>query len=764
MKRLFGVVILSVLFLPAFIVPAYCAGTPAPAPVIKGITASSEIDNNRPEKAIDNSLRTRWESEFRDNQWLQVEFEQPVDLYGIEIKWETAAAYKYKVLGSADGAAWQALAEINDGNEGEDIKINFKKKAACKFVKIDCLERATAWGFSIWEIEFKTDKPYKDIPKRIMLPKGNTFFTVRQEKGKHWFIGPNGKRFISKGVNVVLIRDAAVLPNSEYYDVSSKHKDNVEWARSAIKRLKKFNFNTIGSWSDPAAFYYDMPFTVMLGIPSTTDHRLVDIFDPLFDERAEQSVSGKCRHYKDSKYLLGYFIENELPWYGDVGWYTGHATTLLDEYAKLPEGAPGRQKLAEFLQQKYGKSIDEFMLVRGAAAKEARELFAGLVAERYFSVVSGFIRKYDPNHMILGVRFANSAPDEVTKACGRYCDVVSVNYYCKDMKVNKEMFDNFYFLGQKPIMITEFSYRAMENNSGDKNTKGADVTVQTQQDRAEGFNKYVTQMMEFPYLTGYHWFQYFDESPQGRSFDGENSDYGIVDIHDNEYRLLTAEMKKINAAADTMHKKSAAPYPDKLVKTGGYAKVNNKDIGRESEPFCDIAGIDAGKLGVWSDTATTAGIKFSGEQAADSGPYLKCSVDTGSGWGCGFGVPCQVKTVNSDGSFDFQGFKGIRIKMSLAEGMPFSVFMNESGAADLGKVKYGGVNGADGESFASETGDGTGKTETYEFPFDEFTVRNMYGNQGGNKTFDLQAVRNIDLYFPGNTGTGECDIYEVTLY
>ena len=96
--------------------------------------------------------------------------------------------------------------------------------------------------------------------------------------------------------------------------------------------------------------------------------------------------------------------------------------------------------------------------------------------------------------------------------------------------------------------------------------------------------------------------------------------------------------------------------------------------------------------------------------------------------------------------------------------MPFSLFMNESGADEIGKSKYSGANGSDGESFTSESNEGTGKMETYEFPFDQLTLRNVYGNQSGNKTLDLQAIRNIDLYFPGNNGLGQCDIYEVTLY
>lgn len=753
MKRPLGIIILALLmFEPA----AYA---------FKAVTASSDINNNRAEKAADGKPITRWESEWKDNQWIQVEFESPVVLYGMEIKWEAAAAYRYKVLASADGAEWKTLAEIEDGTEGEDMKINFKKdKTAYKFVKVDCLSRSTAWGFSIWEMEFKTDKPYKDIPKRVSIPKGKTFFTVKQVKGKYWFIDPDGKPFISKGVNVVSSRDGAVLPNAEYYNVSANYKDSGEWAKSAIKRLKGWNFNTIGSWSDASAFYYNMPFTVILSIPSTMDHRLVDVFDPAFKETAEQSVASRCNRFKDAKYLVGYFIDNELPWYGDWAWDTGHAPILLDEYAKLPEGSAGRQRLEELLKCAYGKNINEFLRVRGAEAKEARGIFAGIVAEEYFSVITGFIRKYDPNHLILGVRFAGSVPDGVAEACGKYCDVVSFNYYCKNMNVNKQLFDNLYFLSKKPIMITEFSYRAMENRSGEKNTKGADVTVKTQEDRKTGFEKYVTQMMEFPYLVGYHWFMYFDQSPQGRSFDGENSNYGIVDIYDKEYEVLTAGMKKMNAAADRVHKKSEAPYPDKLIRTGGAARVNNKDIKRGSMPFCDIGSIDTGKIGVWADSSSSAEIKFSGEQADDGRKYLKCAVDTGSGWGCGFGVPCDVKSVNGDGSVDFQGFKGIRITMSLTDMIPFSVFINESGANESGRDKYNGVNGADGESFNSDPDAGTGKIETYDYPFEQFLIRNVYGNQNGNKLLDLQAIRNIDLYFSGNNGAGECNIYEITLY
>jgi hypothetical protein len=90
------------------------------------------------------------------------------------------------------------------------------------------------------------------------------------------------------------------------------------------------------------------------------------------------------------------------------------------------------------------------MKVRGAQSREAREQFAGLVADEYFSVICDTIRKYDPNHLILGVRFACNAPDGVARACGENCDIVSVNYYCKNMKVDRQLFDNYYFICKKP--------------------------------------------------------------------------------------------------------------------------------------------------------------------------------------------------------------------------------------------------------------------------------------------------------------------------
>ena len=52
----------------------------------------------------------------------------------------------------------------------------------------------------------------------------------------------------------------------------------------------------------------------------------------------------------------------------------------------------------------------------------------------------------------------------------------------------------------------------------------------------------------------YHWFEHADEPKEGR-FDGENSKYGVVDIQDEPYKILTQAMTRLNAQAEKLHEK-----------------------------------------------------------------------------------------------------------------------------------------------------------------------------------------------------------------
>jgi agarase len=93
-----------------------------------------------------------------------------------------------------------------------------------------------------------------------------------------------------------------------------------------------------------------------------------------------------------------------------------------------------------------------------------------------------------------------------------------------------------YTAGGKPILISEWSYRAAD--SGLPNTYPPIYpTVTTQKERAKKFKTYVNALLERDYFVGHHWFIHADQPPEGR-FDGENNNFGLVSEADVPYQLL----------------------------------------------------------------------------------------------------------------------------------------------------------------------------------------------------------------------------------
>jgi hypothetical protein len=100
------------------------------------------------------------------------------------------------------------------------------------------------------------------------------------------------------------------------------------------------------------------------------------------------------------------------------------------------------------------------------------------------------------------------------------------------------------------VALTEFAFKAQD--SGLPNTKGAGKPVPTQADRARLFEEYVVALARLPYTVGFHWFEYGDEPAQGR-FDGENSNYGLVNIKDEPWQVLVDRMTEVNERIEQLH-------------------------------------------------------------------------------------------------------------------------------------------------------------------------------------------------------------------
>jgi hypothetical protein len=142
-------------------------------------------------------------------------------------------------------------------------------------------------------------------------------------------------------------------------------------------------------------------------------------------------------------------------------------------------------------------------------------------------------------------------PDSVLRGA-RAADIVSVNIYSFDPR---PLVEHIYQVTGKPVLITEFAFRA--EDSGLPNTQGAGPKVPDQAARAKAYADYVSKLESLPEAVGYHWFEWVDEPKEGR-FDGEDSNYGLVDIHDQPYKEFAEAAKSANQAASEAHQKSGS--------------------------------------------------------------------------------------------------------------------------------------------------------------------------------------------------------------
>jgi hypothetical protein len=368
-------------------------------------------------------------------------------------------------------------------------------------------------------------------------------FYVTEQKGTWWLVSPKGYAFFSKGVCTIGYRGdmAPALGYAPYGRATeAKYGSREKWADAVVARLREWGFNTAGSWSD-SAMETRMPYTSNLNIAARAGANwqkgtMPDFFSQTFRETARDLCRKQCQPRRNDPNLLGYFTDNELAWAAD--WRS--KKSLLLRYLELPAGSAGR-RAAEGVLAKSGHAVEQ-------VDRRDEEEFLALAAKEYFRTCQEAIRAADPNHLVLGCRFAGYAPDPVLKAMVGHADILSFNNYSD--RTPTQTLDRLHQLTGLPVMITEFSFKAKD--SGLPNTKGAAKPVETQKDRADGFERYVKGLAALPYCVGFHWFEWCDEPKEGR-FDGENSNYGLVRIDDQPWEELTERMRAVNPTLDALH-------------------------------------------------------------------------------------------------------------------------------------------------------------------------------------------------------------------
>lgn len=332
------------------------------------------------------------------------------------------------------------------------------------------------------------------------------YFRVEQIDGRWWFVDPEGHLFLSTGIN------GTPGGGAGFGSGPGDERTN--------RRLNSWGFNTGGQ---------HRPGTVMLRWPRDVNYLgLPDVYSPKFAADIDAAASTQCAPHKNDPLLLGYFVGNEPPW-------NGRESELCSLVLSGSDTAT--------------KTALKAHLVSGDTPALRREfVLAGF--HKYLQIICDAVRKYDSNHLILGIRYGGHMADEALIAAQIF-DVCSINVY--EYEPTKQLIRAAQ-ISQRPILIGEYHIGV----PADGLAAGL-VQAKDQAERGIAYRYYLEQASSLPNFVGAYWFEWKDEPVQGR-MDGENYNIGFVDVTDRPYTELVEAAKLTHKRLYDVHSGKELPF------------------------------------------------------------------------------------------------------------------------------------------------------------------------------------------------------------
>ncbi len=400
------------------------------------------------------------------------------------------------------------------------------------------------------------------------------FFRVEKINNIWWFIDPEGYLFYSTGTTGIGPRsefarvkgreyifktfppaEELAVPNQPTYQTTRNAATSnasffswnlyrrfgsdwyQKWMDFTVRRMDDWGLNTIANWSDAnlgnqqkKAYVATLRGwgieTGLMGMP--------DVYDPAWVKSVDEAAQRQCTPKKDDPWLLGYFIGNEPPW--------PNRELELVNVILTAEATPMQSELKKFLST--------------ADTPERRKEFVYNTYAIFISTINSAIKKHDPNHLNLGLRFGGSAPDAIIIASKGF-DVFSFNSY--GYSVNPNMIKRIYEITGLPMVIGEFHFGV----PGRGLAPGLAQTI-SQEERGVAYRYYVENAAANPAIIGTHWFQWMDQPATGRN-DGENYNIGFVDVTDRPYNELINAAKETFGRIQGVHSGKEAPVTRKAI-------------------------------------------------------------------------------------------------------------------------------------------------------------------------------------------------------
>jgi len=378
--------------------------------------------------------------------------------------------------------------------------------------------------------------------------------------GRWWLVDPQGCRFWSTGVNgagdqppstLIINRSKlfASIPTAaqiqspgasadplrdpvSFYLANLQKRFGADWrapaAQLTSRRMRAWGLNTAYGPAlnesltvAPQRQPYVYPLRgwqhiegAIMGMP--------DVYSAAFAARVDRDAAAQLAPRKDDPWMIGYFIGNEPPW-------PARESQLVDLVLAGP---------ASELRKRFKTGL------ASGDSPAARKALVHAAFTKYLEVVNAAVRRHDPNHLHLGIRFGGTPPDDVI-ALAKGFDVYSMNKY--RWAPPRDFIDRCHAITKLPILIGEFHFGVPERGL-------APGLVQTmnQAERGVAYSYYVENAAAHPAIVGTHWYQWIDQPATGRT-DGENYNIGWIDVTDRPYPELVAAAKATHARIEAIH-------------------------------------------------------------------------------------------------------------------------------------------------------------------------------------------------------------------
>jgi hypothetical protein len=333
------------------------------------------------------------------------------------------------------------------------------------------------------------------------------FFRVEQIDDRWWFIDPEGHLFLSTGINGTPGGGAGFGGNEAGTERTNRRLDSWGMTTGGMKR----------------------PGTVMLRWPlGTTFLGLPDVYSQKFADDIDAAANTQCTPRKNDPLLIGYFVGNEPPW-------NNRESELCGLILAGPDSAT-KARLKDRLSE-------------GDTPARRREFVLTAFA-KYLEIVCGSVRKHDPNHLLLGIRFGGKMSDEAMRLASIF-DVCSINVY--EYEPTKQVIRAGRLTG-RPILIGEYHIGV----PADGLAAGL-VQAKDQHERGVAYRYFLEQAASLKWFLGAYWFEWRDEPVLGR-MDGENYNIGFVDVTDRPYAELIEAAKTTHKRLFAVHSGNVSPF------------------------------------------------------------------------------------------------------------------------------------------------------------------------------------------------------------